>query len=141
MSVQEPQDRPAAAACARFRRGRRATLMPPDIPAAKRAGLPVDLDRLTAEGDEWLSGEERYALKMHGVCAQGQPGVFMIRVRTGGRVEADAARGVARLADEHSGGWLHITTRQQAELHHVSARRVTSVLREVRRPGLTTRSA
>ena len=87
--------------------------MPPDIPAAKRAGLPVDLDRLTAEGDEWLSGEERYALKMHGVCAQGQPGVFMIRVRTGGRVEADAARGLARLADDYGRGWLHLTTRQQ----------------------------
>ena len=47
--------------------------MAPDIPGAKRAGLPVDLDRLTAEGDEWLSGEERYALKMHGLCAQAQP--------------------------------------------------------------------
>src|SRR2546427_835097 len=140
MSVQEPQDRPAAAACARFRRGRRATLMPPDIPAAKRAGLPVDLDRLTAEGDEWLSGEERYALKMHGVCAQGQPGVFMIRVRTGGRVEADAARGLARLADDYGRGWLHLTTRQQVELHHASARNVTTVLRGVRRLGLTTRS-
>jgi len=71
--------------------------MPPDIPAAKRAGLPVDLERLTAEGDGWLSGEERYALKMHGVCAQGQPGVFMIRVRTSGVLDADAARGLGLL--------------------------------------------
>lgn len=115
--------------------------MPPDIPGAKRAGLPVDLDRLTAEGDEWLSGEERYALKMHGVCAQAQPGVFMIRIRTGGSLDADAARGIARLADEYAGGWIHITTRQQAQLHHVGARDVTTVLGQVRRLGLTTRSA
>lgn len=115
--------------------------MPPDIPGAKRAGLPVDLDRLTAEGDDWLSGEERYALKMHGVCAQAQPGVFMIRVRTGSSVDADAARGIARIADDHSGGWLHVTTRQQVELHHVGAREVTTVIEKVRRLGLTTRSA
>jgi sulfite reductase beta subunit-like hemoprotein len=112
----------------------------PDIPGAKRAGLPVDLDRLTAEGDAWLSGEERYALKMHGVCAQAQAGVFMIRIRTGGAIDSDAARGLARLAGEFSGGWIHITTRQQAELHHVKARDVTTLLRRVRRLGLTTRS-
>jgi hypothetical protein len=29
----------------------------------------VDLGRLSSEGDDWLSAEERYALKMHGVCA------------------------------------------------------------------------
>lgn len=114
--------------------------MPPDIPAAKRAGLPVDLDRLTAEGDDWLSPEERYALKMHGVCVQAQPGVFMIRIRTGGSVEATAARGLADLADEFAGGWVHLTTRQQVQLHHVGARNVTTVLQRVRDLGLTTRS-
>jgi sulfite reductase beta subunit-like hemoprotein len=114
--------------------------MPPDIPAAKRAGLPVDLDRLAAEGDGWLSPEERYALKMHGVCAQAQPGVFMVRIRTGGSMDSDTARGLAGLADEFSAGWLHLTTRQQVELHHVAARQVPLVLAEVRRVGLTTRS-
>ena len=62
-----------------------------DIPAAKRAGLPVDVTRLTRDGDDWLSPEERYALKTHGVCAQLQPEVFMIRVRTNGSVGTDAA--------------------------------------------------
>ena len=114
--------------------------MPPDIPAAKRAGLPVDLDRLTAEGDDWLSPEERYALKMHGVCAQAQPGVFMIRIRTGGSIEANAARGVVDLAEEYAGGWIHLTTRQQVQLHHVEARSVTTVLERVRSLGLTSRS-
>ena len=114
--------------------------MPPDIPGAKRAGLPVDLDRLTAEGDEWLSPEERYALKMHGLCAQAQPGVFMVRVRVGGVLESDAARGLARIADDYAGGWIHLTTRQQVQLHHVGARDVTTVLGQIRRLGLTTRS-
>lgn len=114
--------------------------MPPDIPAAKRAGLPVDLDRLTAEGDGWLTPEERYALKMHGVCVQAQPGVFMIRIRTTGAIDSDAARQLASVAERYGRGWIHLTTRQQAELHHVAARDVTTVLEGIRRAGLSTRS-
>lgn len=114
----------------------------PNIPAAKRAGLPVDLDRLTTDGDDWLSPEERYALKTHGVCAQTQPGVFMIRVRTsGGRVSTDAARGLADLADQYGKRWLHLTARQQIQLHHIDAHVVTTVLARVEALGLTTRSA
>lgn len=112
-----------------------------DIPGIKRAGLPVDLGRLTAEGDDWLSAEERYALKTHGVCAQAQAHVFMIRVRTGGIVTSDHARGLARLARAYGGGWVHVTTRQQLELHHVEARDVPAVLEEIRLLGLSTRSA
>ena len=115
--------------------------MAPNIPAAKRAGLPVDLDRLTAEGDDWLSPEERYALKRHGVCAQAQPGVFMIRIRTGGTIDCDAALGLADLADEFAKGWIHVTTRQQAQLHHVNAHHVTTVLSRLKGLGLTTRSS
>lgn len=115
--------------------------MAPNIPAAKRAGLPVDLDRLTAEGDDWLSPEERYALKMHGVCAQAQPGVFMIRIRTGGVIDTDAALQLADIADEHAKGWIHLTTRQQVQLHHVKARDVTTVLARLSAAGLTTRSS
>ncbi|MDP8970556.1 MAG: nitrite/sulfite reductase [Actinomycetota bacterium] len=112
-----------------------------DIPGAKRAGLPVDLDRLTAEGDDWLSPEERYALKTHGVCAQTQPHVFMIRTRTsGGIVSADMARGLARIADDHGKGWIHLTTRQQLQFHHVRARDVATVLAEIGAVGLSTRS-
>ncbi len=115
--------------------------MAPNIPAAKRAGLPVDLERLTAEGDDWLSPEERYALKMHGVCAQAQPGVFMIRIRAGGVIETDAALQLADIADEFAKGWIHLTTRQQVQLHHVKARDVTMVLSRLRAAGLTTKSS
>ncbi|MFN2556428.1 MAG: nitrite/sulfite reductase [Nitriliruptorales bacterium] len=112
----------------------------PDIPAAKRAGLPVDLDRLSADGDDWLSPEERYALKTRGVCAQAQPGVFMIRVRTGGRITTAQAYGLAALAERYGRGWLHLTTRQQVELHHVPARDVATVIDTITALGLTTRS-
>ncbi|MQA88043.1 MAG: hypothetical protein GEV03_26340 [Streptosporangiales bacterium] len=116
-------------------------MAPADIPEIKRAGLPVDLNRLTADGDDWLSAGERYALKTHGVCAQAQPHVFMIRCRTGGSLTSRTARQLAAVADRCGSSWLHLTTRQQIELHHVDAREVTTVLEEVRRTGLTTNSA
>lgn len=115
--------------------------IPPNIPAAKRGGLIVDLDRLTAQGDSWLSPEERYSLKTYGVCAQAQPGVFMIRNRTNGSIDSDAARGLADIADDFARGWLHLTTRQQVQFHHVDASHVTTVLDRVAKLGLTNRSA
>ena len=114
----------------------------PDIPAAKRAGLNVDLDRLAAEGDSWLTAEDRYALKTHGVCAQVQPGVFMVRCRVpAGTLEGEQARGLAEIADRYGHGWLHLTTRQDVELHHVEATQVRDVLSAVEATGLNNRSA
>ena len=114
----------------------------PDIPGAKRRGLPVDLERLAGQGDGWLSPEERYALKTHGVCAQEQAHVFMVRIRVpGGVLPTDQARGLARLARAYGNDWLHLTTRQNVELHWVEDRKVPEVLDKVSRLGLTTRSA
>lgn len=114
----------------------------PDIPAAKRAGLPVDLDRLTREGDGWLTPEDRYALKTYGVCAQTQDHVFMIRVRIpGGVLPTAQARGLARLARRFGPDWLHVTTRQNIEFHWVADRDVAALLDALERIGLSTRSA
>jgi sulfite reductase beta subunit-like hemoprotein len=116
--------------------------MAPDIPGVKRRGLPVDLARLTAEGDGWLSPEDRYALKTHGVCTQLQDGVFMIRVRVpGGVLPTEQARGLARIARRFAQDWIHITTRQNVELHWVEAREVAAVLDSLALIGLSTRSA
>lgn len=116
-------------------------MAPPDIPAAKRAGLPVDLERLAREGDAWLTPEDRYALKTHGVCAQAQGGVFMIRVRIpGGVVLTEHVRVIARAARHQGANWVHLTTRQNAELHWVDSAHVAGVLAALERGGLSTRS-
>lgn len=113
-----------------------------DIPAAKRAGLRVDLARLAADGDGWLTAEDRYALKTHGVCAQGQDHVFMVRIRVpGGVLPTTMARGVARIGRRSASDWLHLTTRQNIELHWVADREVPGVLDRLEQLGLTTRSA
>ena len=114
----------------------------PNIPAAKRQGLPVDLARLATDGDDWLSPEERYALKTHGVCAQLQEHMFMVRVRVpGGRISTDHARQAARLAGKHAADWLHITTRQNLEIHWVTDLAVPALLDDLDAVGLSTRSA
>ncbi len=114
----------------------------PDIPAAKRAGLGVDLDRMVREGDGWLTPEDRYALKTHGVCSQLQDGVFMIRVRVpGGVLPTARARALARTARRYGPDWLHLTTRQSVELHWVEAEQVEGLLAELTQAGLSTRSA
>jgi sulfite reductase beta subunit-like hemoprotein len=117
-------------------------MSPPNIPAAKRAGLPVDFERLRLEGDAYLTPEDRYALKTHGVCMQLQPGVFMVRVRVpGGVLLAPQAHGLARLARQYGSDWLHLTTRQDVELHWVEARHVADLLDDLASIGLSSRSS
>lgn len=114
----------------------------PDVPAAKRAGLVVDLDRLAIDGDDWLTPEDRYTLKTYGVCAQAQEHMFMIRIRIpGGVLPTEQSRGVARLARRYGPDWVHITTRQNLELHWVRDRDVPALLVDLRRIGLSTRSS
>ena len=114
----------------------------PNIPAAKAAGLPVDLDRLAEEGDGWLTPEDRYSLKTWGVCTQLQDDVFMVRVRVpGGVLPSAQARAVARVAARHGSDWVHLTTRQNLELHWVADRSVRDVIADLERAGLSTRSA
>ncbi|MDQ1566526.1 MAG: ferredoxin-nitrite reductase [Actinomycetota bacterium] len=115
----------------------------PDIPGIKRAGLPVDFVRLAAEGDSWLTPEDRFALKPWGVCAQEQDHMFMIRIRVpGGALLTEQARGLARLARAYSEkDWLHLTTRQNVEIHWVLDTKVPELLEKVGHLGLTTRSA
>src|SRR5258708_26595378 len=114
----------------------------PDIPGIKRAGLPVDFVRLAAEGDVWLTPEDRFALKSWGVCAQEQDHMFMIRIRVpGGALLTEQARGLARLARAYSEkDWLHLTTRQNVEIHWVLDKKVPDLLEKVAHLGLTTRS-
>lgn len=114
----------------------------PNIPAAKRAGLPVDIERMATEGDGFLEIDDRYSLKTWGVCPQSQDHRFMVRVRVPGGVLTTAqARAVARLAHRYGEDWLHLTTRQSLELHWVWDRAVRDLLADLERVGLSTRSA
>ena len=106
---------------------------PGDVVASKRAGLPLDPAALADGG---LGALERYSLKTLGVCSQASDGHFLVRARTRGTLGTEAARTLAGLARRHSDGRVHLTTRQQVELHDVPAREVTEVRERLRAAGL-----
>lgn len=114
----------------------------PNIPAAKRTGLHVDLDRLVREGDGWLTPEDRYALKTHGICPQRHDGRFMVRVRVpGGTLPTWQARALGAIAERHGEDWIHLTTRQAIELHWVADADLLEVMDRLAAAQLSTRSA
>ena len=66
----------------------------------------------------------------------------MVRLRVaGGRLTSEQARGVADIARRFGRGWIHLTTRQNIELHHVLDVDVPDTLAAVEALGLTTRSS
>lgn len=113
-----------------------------DIESVKAGHLDPDLARLEREGYETLTAEEFYRLKTWGVCSQRTPGLHMIRIRVpGGILGAAQLRGLAQVSASHADGNVHITTRQNAELHSVPSRRVRGALEGVWTLGLETRSS
>ena len=62
----------------------------------------------------------------------------MVRIRVpGGVLPVAQARALARIARAYGPDWLHLTTRQNLELHWVEAERVPSLLTELERIGLS----
>lgn len=79
----------------------------------------------------------------NGIYGQRQGGTNqMVRVKAPyGKLNAQQLDLMARIADEYSRGWGHITTRQNFQFHYVELTRVPELLRELAPLGLTTREA
>ncbi len=113
-----------------------------DIEKVKREGLMVDLEKFAREGYKSIPKDDHYRLKMHGVCAQRHEGFFMMRFRvTGGRLNPDQMERVADLAQTYASGYVHLSTRQNIELHSVKIENVPEILRQLAEVGITTRSS
>lgn len=83
-------------------------------------------------------------LKMHrvpfGIYEQRTRGTFMVRIRsTAGIVTPVQLRKIAELAKKYGSGILHITTRQELQIHDVKIENLTIILRELLTVGLSTR--
>ncbi len=64
----------------------------------------------------------------------------MIRIKIpGGLIEPDHLDAIADVADRHSRGFAHLTTRQNFQLHFVKTDEVPAMLRRLADDGLTTR--
>ncbi|HEX7131572.1 MAG TPA: nitrite/sulfite reductase [Iamia sp.] len=79
----------------------------------------------------------------NGIYGQRQGGHNqMVRVKIPyGAIHAEQLEMFAELADTHSRGWGHITTRQNVQFHYVQLTDVPTVLRKLASVGMTTREA
>ncbi|MBI2703666.1 MAG: nitrite/sulfite reductase [Actinobacteria bacterium] len=79
----------------------------------------------------------------NGIYGQRQGGHNqMVRIKIPyGKLDPDQLDMMARIGEEYSRGWGHITTRQNIQFHFVELERVPEVMRELASVGLTTREA
>ena len=88
--------------------------------------------------------EERFrSLRLaRGVYGQRQEGVQMIRIKLPyGKVTSDQLLRIADVSDEYSRGKLHITTRQDIQIHYVSLDRTPELWAELEKSDVTLREA
>ena len=77
-----------------------------------------------------------------GVYGQRQPGVQMIRIKLPyGKLTVPQLLRIADVSDEYSTGNLHITTRQDIQIHYVSLDRTPQLWAELERDEITLREA
>jgi sulfite reductase (ferredoxin) len=88
--------------------------------------------------------EERFrSLRLaRGVYGQRQFGVQMIRIKLPyGKVTSEQLHRIADVSDEYSRGRLHITTRQDIQIHHVGLDRTPELWAELEKDDITLREA
>lgn len=129
-----------------------------DSPARQEAAGGVDTSRIPLEilqEIEIFEGEIR-RLKageitadqfkpfrlQHGIYGQRQPGVQMFRVKIPqGRLNPTQLRRLADVAERYATGVLHLSTRQNIQMHFVKLDDVPTMMTLVAEAGLTTREA
>lgn len=77
-----------------------------------------------------------------GIYGQRQPGVQMIRIKLPyGKVTSEKLRRITEVSDKYSTGRLHITTRQDIQIHYVSLDKTPELWAELDRDDVTIREA
>ncbi|MDO7173025.1 HEPN domain-containing protein [Mariniflexile sp. AS56] len=77
-----------------------------------------------------------------GIYGQRQEGVQMIRIKLPyGKVKSNQLRRISDVSDEYSRGRLHITTRQDIQIHYVDLNRTPELWAELDKDGITLREA
>ena len=77
-----------------------------------------------------------------GIYGQRQEGVQMIRIKLPfGRLSSEQLHRIADVSDEYSTGRLHITTRQDIQIHYVSLDRTPELWAELEKSDITLREA
>ena len=90
-----------------------------------------------------LDEEKFRSLRLaRGVYGQRQEGVQMIRIKLPyGKVTAEQLRRISDVSEEYSTGRLHITTRQDIQIHYVDLNRTPELWAELEKSDITLREA
>ncbi len=116
-------------------------------PFLPRFSDPRDVDEFVERLEAFERGEidsEKFRMfrLLRGVYGQRQADEQMLRVKIPmGILGPEQLRVVADVADQHSRGFGHVTTRQNIQLHFVKMAEVETALRRFDDVGLTTREA
>ncbi len=104
----------------------------------------IDLDKKIKEFREGKINDEKFrSLRLaRGVYGQRQQGVQMIRIKLPfGKVSTKQLIRIADISDEYSNGNLHLTTRQDIQIHHVSLDRTPELWAKLEQDDITLREA
>lgn len=104
----------------------------------------IDLERKIALFRDGKIDDERFrSLRLaRGVYGQRQEGVQMIRIKLPfGKVTSEQLVRISKVSDEYSTGRLHITTRQDIQIHYVSLDRTPQLWAELEKDDVTLREA
>ena len=100
-------------------------------------------DKIAAFNNLQIDEEKFRSLRLaRGVYGQRQAGVQMIRIKLPyGKVMSNQLRRISEVSDEYSRGRLHITTRQDIQIHYVDLQRTPELWAELERDDVTLREA
>jgi sulfite reductase (ferredoxin) len=106
-----------------------------------------ELDYYEQQIQKYRAGElgetKMQKLRLHfGTYAQRQEGVQMQRIKIpGGYLTAGQLERLADAADRYASGFIHFTTREDAQLYYLRLEEAPALLRELAEVGVTTREA
>lgn len=100
-------------------------------------------DKIEQYNNLQIDEEKFRSLRLaRGVYGQRQQGVQMIRIKLPyGKVTSNQLRSIAAVSDEYSTGKLHITTRQDIQIHYVNLNRTPELWSELEKDDVTLREA
>ncbi|MGF1924940.1 MAG: nitrite/sulfite reductase, partial [Bacteroidia bacterium] len=104
----------------------------------------IDLEKKINDFRSGKIHDERFrSLRLaRGIYGQRQPGVQMIRIKLPfGKVKFKQLLRIADIADEYASGNLHLTTRQDIQIHYVSLDRTPELWAKLEQDDITLREA
>lgn len=104
----------------------------------------IDLEKRIRLFREGKADEEKFrSLRLaRGVYGQRQAGVQMVRIKLPfGKVTSEQLHRICNVSDEYSTGRLHITTRQDIQIHYVSLDRTPELWTQLAKDDITLREA